>query len=113
MKKSMPPKPTSSPATSGPPSPPRIILTKRFGKVAGKLTPGETDAVNAALQALPDSWGNPHVHGGYSVRRLAPGLYEIRAGLGLRVVFDVVADRLRCDFVGNHDDVQTYLRNRA
>ncbi|MBI5766465.1 MAG: hypothetical protein HZA93_01630 [Verrucomicrobia bacterium] len=47
------------------------------------------------------------------MRRLAPGLYEIRAGMSLRIVFDAAGGLLRCDFVGNHDDVQTYLRNRA
>jgi len=31
----------------------------------------------------------------------------------LRVVFDAAGGLLRGDFVGNHDDVQTYLRNRA
>jgi len=65
------------------------------------------------LQALPKAWGSPHAHTGYSVRRLTPGLYEIRAGLGLRVVFDTAANLLRCDFIGNHDDVQSYLKNRA
>ena len=69
--------------------------------------------VNGALRALPDLWGKPHAHSGYALRRLARGLYEMRAGLGLRVVFDAAGGRLRCDFVGNHDDVQTYLRNRA
>ena len=65
------------------------------------------------MHALPEAWGRPHAHSGYSVRRLAPGLYEIRAGLGLRIIFDVAASSLRCDFIGNHDDVQTYLKNRA
>ena len=35
------------------------------------------------------------------------------AGLGLRAVFDAAGGLLRCDFVRNRDDVQTYLRNRA
>ena len=113
MKKSTPPKPSSSPATSGPPSPPRVLLTKRFLSLAEKLEPAEIEAVNGALRALPEQWGNPHAHSGNALRRLAPGLYEIRAGLGLRVVFDAASGLLRGDFVGNHDDVQTYLRNRA
>jgi hypothetical protein len=29
------------------------------------------------------------------------------------VVFDAAAGQLSCDFVGNHDDVQAYLKNRA
>lgn len=113
MKKSTPPKRLSSPATSEPPSLPRILLTKRFLSLAQKLQPAEIEAVNGALRALPELWGNPHAHSGYSLRRLATGLYEIRAGLGLRVVFDTAGGLLRSDFVGNHDDVQTYLRNRA
>ena len=90
-----------------------VLLTKRFLSLAEKLEPAEIEAVNGALRALPEQWGNPYADSGYSLRRLAPGLYEIRAGLGLRVVFDAASGLLRGDFVGNHDDVQTYLRNRA
>jgi len=89
------------------------VLTKRFLSLAGNLAAAEIDAVNGALRALPENWGHPHTHSGYALRRLAPGLYEIRAGLSLRVVFDATGGLLRCDFVGNHDDVRTYLRNRA
>ena len=111
MKKSTPPNPSSSPATSV--SPPRVLLTKRFVSLAGKRSPAEIDAVNGVLQALPSCWGKPHAHSGYALRRLAPGLYEIRAGLGLRVVFAATGGQLGCDFIGNHDDGQAYLRNRA
>ena len=92
---------------------PRVVLTKRFLSLAGKLAPAEIDVVNGALRALPDLWGKPHAHSGYALRRLAPGLYEIRAGLALRIVFDAVGGLLRCDFVDHHDDVQAYLRNRT
>ena len=53
------------------------------------------------------------MHSGAGLRRLAPGLYEVRAGLALRVIFDVAGGLLRCDFVGNHDDVRAYLKNRT
>ena len=66
-----------------------------------------------SLCELTETFGRPHAHSGYSLRRLAPGLFEIRAGLGLRVVFDTAVGLLRCDFVGNHDVVQPYLRNRS
>lgn len=80
MKKSTPPKPSSSPATSV--SPPRVLLTKRFVSLAGKRSPAEIDAVNGVLQALPSCWGKPHAHSGYALRRLAPGLYDAMQGAG-------------------------------
>lgn len=98
---------------SGPPPRPQVVLTKRFLSLAEKLAPAEIDAVNGALRALPESWGQPHAHHGLSIRRLAPGLYELRVGLSLRIVFDALPPLLRCDFIGNHDDIRTYLRNRA
>ena len=98
---------------SGTPPRPQVVLTKRFLSLTGKLAPAEIEAVNGALRALPEGWGHPHAHGGLSPRRLAPGLYELRVGLSLRIVFDSVPGLLRCDFIGNHDDIRAYLRNRA
>lgn len=98
---------------SGSPPRPQVVLTKRFLSLAGKLAPAEIDAVNDALRGLPEGWGHPHTHSGRSLRRLAPGLYELRVGLSLRIVFDSVPGMLRCDFIGTHDDVRAYLRNRA
>ena len=98
---------------SGSPPRPQVVLTKRLLSLVGKLAPAEIDTVNGALRALPEGWGQPHAHSGRSLRRLAPGLYELRVGLSLHIVFDSVPGMLRCDFIGNHDDVRAYLRNRA
>ena len=95
----------------------------------GKLLPRERiglllDRGSAFLELSPlAGWGTDDPLGGGMVagigriwadgKEIEPGLYEIRAGLGLRVVFDAAGGLLRGDFVGNRNDVQTYLRNRA
>ena len=90
----------------------RILLTKRFLAATGKLSPEERAAVDTALSALLATYGRPHVHIGTSVRPLVPPVYELRASRALRIVFVRKADALKMDFVGDHDAVRDYLKNR-
>lgn len=113
MKKSPPPKPSPTPAASPLPLPRRVTLTKRFLALAKALPAAERTEIDAALKSLPETWGRPHAHRGASVRVLKTPAYELRAGLALRVIFFALGDELRCDFVGTHDEVRRYLRNRA
>jgi hypothetical protein len=46
------------------------------------------------------------------VRVLHPPVYELRATLALRVVFVRSKDALLVDFVGTHDEVRAFLKNR-
>ncbi|HWZ95659.1 MAG TPA: hypothetical protein VNW30_10730 [Opitutaceae bacterium] len=46
------------------------------------------------------------------MRVLRPQVYELRATLALRVVFVRSKDRLVVDFVGTHDEVHDFLKNR-
>jgi len=73
----------------------------------------ETDQqfCNAALEALPTAFGNPHRHAGLGLRALRRGVYECRASQGLRIGFTRHADKLLLQVVGNHDAIRTWLRN--
>ena len=73
----------------------------------------DRDEVFAAMNAAAVSWGRPHLHGGASIRRLQPDVFECRCGKQIRLVFLREGDALRFDFAGNHDEVQAYLRNRG
>lgn len=46
--------------------------------------------VGVAIEAVRANWGQPHLHGGVGIRRLAPNLYESRAGLQQRLIFQNV-----------------------
>ena len=90
----------------------RILLTKRFLACVKKLSSTDAEAVDVALENLPETFGTPHAHAGQSVRVLRPQVYELRATLALRVVFVRSKDTLLVDFVGTHDEVHDFLKNR-
>ena len=56
-------------------------------------------------------WGKPHLHGGVGIRRLADHLYESRVGLQERLIFQNLEKSLYFHFMGNHDEVQKFLRS--
>jgi hypothetical protein len=92
-----------------------IETTKRFDKKVAAYGLGERQLIDAALTRFPEAFGHEHIHAGLGIRRLAkkPPLFECRAGLGIRLVFEVFPRRLTFDFAGNHDEVEAYLKNRT
>ena len=66
-----------------------------------------------AIEAVRANWGYPHLHGGVGIRRLAPNPYESHAGLQQRLIFQDIHGSLYFHFLGNHDEVQKFLRAHA
>ena len=89
----------------------RIYPEKSFLRAFKKLAHLDQTEVDAAIARLPGAVGQPHEHRGTSVRRLKPGIFELRAGLRLRVVFTLSKDVAILWTVGDHDHVQAWLRN--
>jgi mRNA-degrading endonuclease YafQ of YafQ-DinJ toxin-antitoxin module len=89
----------------------RLVLLPSFDRAVSKLSLEQRARVEAALQAVRSAYGSPHAHGGIGVRKLYAGLFECRAGLGLRLVFRAVPGELRFAFVGTHDQVARYLES--
>ena len=53
---------------------------------------------------------NPMEHTGLGLRKLHPaGLWEVRAGLSLRAIFQMDRDQAVFLFLGNHDEVKRFL----
>lgn len=73
----------------------------------------ERAAVVAALKELPHQFGRPHLHSGLGIRRLRPDTFEFRASRALRGLFLWRQGEIRVEYVGNHDDIRRYLRDRA
>jgi len=90
---------------------PAILLNPRFHAGLNKLGNAEVERVEAALRVIPDCFGRPHVHSGISIRRLRKNVFECRAGLKLRLLFRENKGRLEFFLVGDHDEVQAWLRN--
>ncbi len=64
-----------------------------------------------ALLGLPKAMAIPQAHTGMGLRKLhRSGIWEIRVGLGLRIVFGLDADAARLLLVGNHEEVRRFLK---
>ena len=85
-----------------------IKTTSRFRKcIAGK----EAEVLEA-LRKVQASFGQPHIHSGLSIRKIAPDIFECRTDLKLRLVFEASKGVLTFDFAGDHGEVQNYLRGK-
>lgn len=64
-----------------------------------------------ALCELAERFGRPHAHSGLGIRKLGNKLFECRAGLALRFVFQDRPTDLFVSFLGNHDEIKALLRS--
>jgi hypothetical protein len=64
-----------------------------------------------ALCELAETFGQPHVHSGLSIRKLGNKLFECRGSLALRFIFQDRSSDLFVSFLGNHDEIKTLLRS--
>jgi len=65
-----------------------------------------------ALCELPETFGRPHVHSGLGIRKLGRNIFECRASLALRFIFQDRPSELFISFLGNHDEVRKLLQTR-
>jgi len=90
---------------------PAILLSPRFLEAVKRLSAADLARAEAALRALPECFGHPHLHAGISIRRLRKNIFECRSGLKTRLLFRVNAQVLEVFFVGNHEDVRRLIRD--
>jgi len=64
-----------------------------------------------ALCELTESFGRPHVHSGLGIRKLGEKLFECRADLALRFIFQDRPSDLFVSFLGNHDEIKAMLKS--
>jgi len=80
------------------------------------LTDVEREDLIARIQEVGRQFGKPHQHKGLGIRDLSSGIYECRSSLDLRLVFvkdaSTTPPTLYFDMIGNHDQVQRYLRRK-
>jgi mRNA-degrading endonuclease RelE of RelBE toxin-antitoxin system len=88
-----------------------VLLNPRFLATLKHLSDADVRRTEEALRVLPDCFGLPHRHAGISIRRLRKNMYECRSGLKVRILFRVHAQALEVLFIGNHDDVRSFIRN--
>lgn len=88
------------------------IETKgRFRRSIRNLPAAQQREVARALDALPTIFGQPHRHTGLGIRRLRRNFFECRAGLAVRLIFEVQPRTPLFHDAGGYDDVQRFLKN--
>ena len=89
---------------------PAVLLSPRFFAALKRLNRADAVRAEEALLALPDCFGQPHLHAGISIRRLRKNVFECRAGLKVRLLFRANEQAVEVFFVGNHDEVRRLIR---
>lgn len=88
-----------------------IEFSARF-KAQSRALPAARQALVAhAVAALGDAFGKPHLHSGLGIRRLKRDYFEFRADRDTRMVFKLEGSTASVMLVGNHDDVQRFIKN--
>jgi len=62
------------------------------------------------LSELTENLGQPHSHGGLSIRKLGNKLFECRGSLALRFVFRDRPTELFVPYLGNHNEIIVLLK---
>jgi mRNA-degrading endonuclease YafQ of YafQ-DinJ toxin-antitoxin module len=70
-------------------------------------------AANEALRSVLNAWGASHAYHGSGIRKLGSKLFECRAGLRLRLLFQPNARERELIFfeIGSHDQIRRLLGN--
>jgi mRNA interferase RelE/StbE len=79
----------------------RFQFSRRFERSFAHLADGDAERVRGALRLLAD---NPH-HPGLRMKKIkgTDGIWEARAGLSIRLTFELKNDLLILRNVGPHD----------
>lgn len=91
----------------------RIVADKSVRTALARLAPEPQADVLTALRQLPAAFGRPHTHAGLGLRQLRRGIFEVRIGLQLWVLFERDGDLLVIKTLGDHGEIRRYLRDRA
>ena len=74
------------------------------------LTKKERKGTGEVIEQVRAGFGHPHLHRGTGIRALGRGLYECRHGLAVRLVFSAYRGLLYFHMMGDHDEVQRFLK---
>lgn len=88
----------------------RYFRTAAFQRAYQALEPPRQHRVEKALRQLALLYAEHQRPFGLGLKSLKPGIWEIRAGLGDRVLFRRQGDVVELLLVGNHDEIIRILR---
>ena len=90
----------------------RIELSPTLLEQLRALDKAQRREIGQRIEEARRSFGQPHIHHGAGIRDLGGKTYECRISLDQRLVFVVKEGCLYFHFLGNHNDVNRFLRNQ-
>ena len=87
-----------------------IYTRPGFDRRYKKLSPGQQERADAAVERFAASLGNPHEHSGVSIRPFGRYL-EFRAGQDLRILAVPESGDFFLVCVGDHDEIRSFVKN--
>jgi len=84
-----------------------------FDRTFRRLPPDRKTRVKGAIQQLVIFFETRQQPQGLGLKRLRGAYWEIRAGLGDRVLFRLSGGLVEFIIAGNHDEIQRFLRAGA
>ena len=88
----------------------RYFHTAAFKRAYHALNPPRQHRVDRALRQLETLYAESQRPFGLGLKSLKPGIWEIRAGLGDRILFRRKDDVVELLIVGNHDEIVRLLK---
>ena len=90
-----------------------ILSRPSYRRSLKKFSDHKIAEINIAIARLPEAMGRPHLHSGLSIRRLRRAIFEVRAGLQIRVLFALESGDIVLLFAGDHDEVRAWLKENV
>lgn len=87
-----------------------IYFAPSFERILKKLDPHIKSWVKDATAKVIDFYTADKKSEGLGVKRLRGNIWEARAGLKIRVLYDLAGSRLTFILAGSHDDVKRFLK---
>ncbi len=89
-----------------------LVDTAWFRRAYYRLQEPDQHLVDRALTGLAEYLETGRAAMGLGLKKLGPGVFEARAGLGLRIVYVEEGNRVMLALLGNHDEVRRFLRRQ-
>ena len=89
-----------------------VVTTAAFRRAYHRQHAAEQALVDHALRQLAVSLETRHAPAGLGLKKLGPGVFEIRAGLALRIVYVEEGPQLVLALLGTHEDVRRFLKRQ-
>lgn len=84
---------------------------RSFDRSLKALSPGDKKRIKGAILRCVDAFESGQIPSGLGLKKLTSDVWELRAGLDLRVIFRRTGDLVQWLLAGRHDDVRRFLRN--